>query len=234
MQRLDKNNGHGRLFVLEGIDGSGKSTQFKALCSRLESENRQFEKLVFPRYDKPSSALIRMYLGGEFGSRPDDVNPYAASMFYAADRYAAFHGGWADEYRKGTLFLSDRYTTSNAVHQGAKVASAQLDSFLDWLFDFEYGKLALPEPDLVIYLDADIKTAAAAVQKRREGSGSPVHDIHELDFQYLAKCIETGRQAAKLCSWKIVSCGSDGIMRGIDDIHEEIYSIIEKSMILDS
>ena len=233
MRELDKSNGRGRLFVLEGIDGSGKSTQFKALCSRLESENTHFDRLVFPRYDKPSSNLIRMYLGGEFGDRPDDVNAYAASMFYAADRYASFRSEWEQGYRKGELFLSDRYTTSNAVHQGAKVPSAQLDAFLDWLFDFEYNKLALPEPDLVIYLDADMETAAAAVQKRRQASGSDMRDIHELDTEYLSKCMETGRRAAELCSWEVINCGSDGIMRGIDDIHEEVYSIIKNSAILD-
>ena len=76
----------GKLIVIEGTDGSGKSTQFKLLTSRLEAENRQFQKLVFPQYSEPSSALIRMYLGGEFGTKPSDVNAYAASAFYAVDR----------------------------------------------------------------------------------------------------------------------------------------------------
>ena len=148
----------GTLIVFEGTDGSGKSTQFKLLCDRLQSQKTQFRRLVFPQYSEPSSALLRMYLGGEFGSHPSDVNAYAASTFYAVDRYAAWKKVWGSDYEAGELILSDRYTTSNAVHQGGKLPDAEQPAFFDWLSDFEYCKLGLPQPDVVIYLDIDRKS----------------------------------------------------------------------------
>ena len=156
----------GKLIVLEGTDGSGKSTQFKLLCSRLEAEGRPFRRLVFPQYQQPSSALIRMYLGGEFGSHPSDVNPYAASAFYAVDRYASWKKVWGSWYEGGGLVLSDRYTTSNAVHQTCKLPEAEWEGFIRWLFDFECGKLGLPLPDLVIYLDMPTEKALELLRRR--------------------------------------------------------------------
>ena len=138
----------GKLIVFEGTDGSGKSTQFQALCARVEQTGTPFRRLVFPQYQEPSSALIRMYLGGEFGSRPGDVNPYAASAFYAVDRYASLKKVWGEYYSQGGLILTDRYTTSNAVHQGAKCAPQERPAFLGWLDDFEHDKLGLPRADL--------------------------------------------------------------------------------------
>ena len=134
----------GRLIVFEGTDGSGKSTQFARLCARLDDMGRSYQKLVFPQYDQPSSALIRMYLGGQFGTHPADVNPYAASAFYAVDRYASLKKVWGDYYEKGGLVLTDRYTTSNAVHQAVKCAPEDRGDFLRWLDDFEHNKMGLP------------------------------------------------------------------------------------------
>ena len=138
----------GKLIVIEGTDGSGKSTQFRLLTERLTQEQVAFQKLVFPQYAEPSSALIRMYLSGEFGSRPSDVGAYAASAFYAVDRYASYKKVWGDWYEKGGLVVSDRYTTSNAVHQSSKEPPEKREDFLHWLYDFEYNKLGLPRPDL--------------------------------------------------------------------------------------
>ena len=143
----------GKLIVIEGTDGSGKSTQFRLLTERLSQEGKKFQRLVFPQYAEPSSALIRMYLGGEFGTNPSDVNAYAASAFYAVDRYASYKKVWGKWYEEGGLVVSDRYTTSNAVHQASKEPEDQQGTFLNWLYEFEYGKLGLPRPDLTIYLD---------------------------------------------------------------------------------
>ena len=142
----------GKLIVFEGTDGSGKSTQFQALCARVEQTGTPFRRLVFPQYQEPSSALIRMYLGGEFGSRPGDVNPYAASAFYAVDRYASLKKVWGEYYSQGGLILTDRYTTSNAVHQGAKCAPQERPAFLGWLDDFEHDKLGLPRAEVPAYI----------------------------------------------------------------------------------
>ncbi len=212
----------GKLIVIEGTDGSGKSTQFRLLTERLEKEGTVFQKLVFPQYSEPSSALIRMYLGGEFGDSPSDVNPYAASSFYAVDRYASYKKVWGSWYEQGGLVLSDRYTTSNAVHQASKEPAQTRGDFLKWLYEFEYEKLGLPRPDLVLYLD--VPTDFTEQMMRRRESDTHTHaDIHEKDHAYLATCRETGRAAAAYYGWTVINCVRDGQMRSIEDIHEEIY-----------
>ena len=212
----------GKLIVIEGTDGSGKSTQFKLLTSRLEAENRKFQKLVFPQYAEPSSALIRMYLGGEFGTKPSDVNAYAASAFYAVDRYASYKKVWGDWYEQGGLIVSDRYTTSNAVHQASKEPMEKQSEFLKWLYDFEYDKLGLPRPDLILYLDVPTDFTEA-MMRRREADTNTHADIHEQDLNYLATCRRTGKMAAEYYGWTVIQCVRDGKMRSIEDIHEEIY-----------
>lgn len=211
----------GKLIVLEGTDGSGKSTQFRLLSQKLTAQGTDFQKLVFPQYSEPSSALIRMYLAGEFGTKPTDVNAYAASAFYAVDRYASYKKGWGEWYEQGGLILSDRYTTSNAVHQASKLPAAGQPEFLKWLYEFEYDRLGLPKPDLILYLD--VPTAfTEKLMRHRELSTNTKADIHEQDTQYLATCRETGRAAARYYGWTIIDCVRDGQMRSIEDIHEEI------------
>lgn len=212
----------GKLIVIEGTDGSGKSTQFKLLTERLKTENKAFQKLVFPQYAEPSSALIRMYLGGEFGTKPSDVNAYAASAFYAVDRYASYKKVWGQWYEDGGLVVSDRYTTSNAVHQASKVEGEEQKAFLTWLNEFEYDKLGLPHPDLIIYLDVPTDFTEA-MMRRREADTNTHADIHEQDMSYLATCRRTGKAAAEFYGWKVIECVRDGQMRTIEDIHEEIY-----------
>lgn len=215
----------GRLIVFEGTDGSGKSTQFARLCARLDGMGRRYQKLVFPQYDQPSSALIRMYLGGEFGTHPSDVNPYAASAFYAVDRYASLKKVWGDYYENGGLVLTDRYTTSNAVHQAVKCTPEDRGDFLRWLDDFEHNKMGLPRPDLVLYLDMP---TAQAVQllRSREASTHTSADIHELDTGYLAACRDCALQAAGLLGWKVVPCvDRAGNLRSIEEIHQEIWTL---------
>ena len=215
----------GKLIVIEGTDGSGKSTQFKRLTQRLSDENRIFQKLVFPQYAEPSSALIRMYLGGEFGTKPTDVNPYAASSFYAVDRYASYKKVWGEFYEKGGLVVSDRYTTSNAVHQASKEQGEDQKKFLQWLYDFEYEKLGLPCPDLIIYLDVPTDFTES-MMRRREADTNTTADIHEQDMAYLATCRRIGKKAAEYYGWKVIQCVENGAMRTIEDIHEEIYRYV--------
>ena len=212
----------GKLIVIEGTDGSGKSTQFRLLTERLSNENREFRKLVFPQYGEESSALIRMYLGGEFGSSPSDVNAYAASSFYAVDRYASYKKVWGSWYESGGLVVSDRYTTSNAVHQASKEPEEKQQAFLKWLYAFEYDKLGLPRPDLVIYLDVPTDFTEK-LMRSREAATRTSADIHEQDMGYLATCRRTGKAAAAFYNWTVIDCVRDGTMRSIKDIHEEIY-----------
>ncbi len=212
----------GKLIVIEGTDGSGKSTQFRRITQRLEAENTPFRKIVFPRYDQPSSSLIKMYLGGEFGSKPSDVNAYAASAFYAVDRFASYKQDWGEYYEQGGIILSDRYTTSNAVHQTVKEAPENRAEFLRWLYEFEYDKLGLPRPDLTIYLDVPTDFTEKLL-RHREADTNTQADIHEQDMQYLANCRRSGKAAAQFYNWTVINCTCDGAMRSIEDIHEEIY-----------
>ncbi len=212
----------GKLIVIEGTDGSGKSTQFRLLTQRVAEEGYQFQKLVFPQYQEESSALIRMYLKGEFGTSPSDVSAYAASAFFAVDRYASYKKVWGDWYENGGLVLSDRYTTSNAVHQASKEPEEKQGEFLRWLYEFEYDKLGLPRPDLTIYLDVPTDFTEK-MMRRREADTNTTADIHEQDLEYLATCRRTGKAAAEFYNWTVIECVRNGEMRSIEDIHEEIY-----------
>jgi dTMP kinase len=219
----------GKLIVLEGIDGSGKSSQYRRLCARMEKDNIAYNHIVFPRYDKDSSALIRMYLGGQFGSNPSDVNAYAASTFYAVDRFASYREDWGKIYEEGGIIISDRYTTSNAVHQGCKLSDEELPGFFSWLADLEYVKMGLPEPDLVIYLDVDIETSLRRMKHRQEGTNTKA-DIHEKDVAYLERCLRTADKAAEHYGWKRIPFMKDGLERETDEKNDEIYSIILETL----
>jgi len=215
----------GRLIVFEGIDGSGKSTQFEMMCNRLSEENRHFKRLVFPRYSEPSSELIKMYLNGEFGDSPDSVNAYAASSFYAVDRYASFAQDWHEYYNSGGLILTDRYTTSNALHQGAKIAENEREQFFKWLYDYEFNRIGLPAPDLVIYMDITAEFAATRLKRRQTETGTSA-DIHENDMTYLRNCAKSGKHAAEELDWQCISCVSNGSERDLNEIHSEIYKLV--------
>ena len=193
----------GKLIVIEGTDGSGKSTQFRLLTERVAAEGHTFQKLVFPQYAEDSSALIRMYLRGEFGSKPSDVSAYAATAFFAVDRYASYKKVWGQWYEDGGLILSDRYTTSNAVHQASKEPEEKQAEYLKWLYEFEYEKLGLPCPDLVIYLDVPTDFTEK-MMRGREAATNTTADIHEQDMEYLATCRRTGRAAADFYHWTVI------------------------------
>lgn len=211
----------GRLIVLEGCDGSGKSTQLALLAQRLETLGCAPHTLSYPVYGSDSSALVRMYLSGRFGSDPAAVNPYAASSFYAVDRCADFLAGWKREYEAGALFLSGRYTTSNAVHQGAKLSGKDREEYTDWLFDYEYRLLGLPRPDLVVFLDIPPALAMENIQKRGEA-----RDIHETRA-YIEKSRESALFAAARYGWAVIPCSEDGAMRPAGVICNEILQQIK-------
>lgn len=216
----------GKLIVFEGIDGSGKSTQSRLIRSRLEDSGVPFRSVTFPRYDNPSAALIKMYLGGEFGTSPSDVNPYAASCFYAVDRYASFRQDWRDYYTGGGLIVTDRYTTSNAIHQGSKLPEADREDFFRWLYDFEFRLMELPRPDAVIYMDIPFDLALRRIAQRELATGSTC-DIHEKDRAYLQACHRCGRHAADYFGWQCISVTDGDTERTVEDINDEIFDIIK-------
>lgn len=216
----------GKLIVFEGTDGSGKSTQFRMARGAMDRDGIEFRSIVFPRYQEESSALVRLYLSGAFGSRPSDVNAYAASAFYAVDRYAGYKQDWGKWYEDGGLTISDRYVTSNAVHQASKLPPEEREEFLQWLADFEYGRLGLPRPDLVLWLDMPVELAVENL-RRREADTHTHADVHEADTGYLRACCGSAAQAAQFYGWRRVECaGADGGLRSAEDIHGEVMALI--------
>ena len=215
------------LIVIEGLDGSGKATQAEKLREALEGKaDCVIKKVSFPDYDSSSSALVKMYLNGEFGSHPDDVNAYAASSFYAVDRYASYKKDWQEEYKNG-IVIADRYTTSNAIHQCSKLPEEQWDAFLDWLFDFEYQKLKIPKPDIIIYLRVDPAVSQKLLKERYHGDMTK-EDIHEKDSEYLKRCQRAADYCAKRLGWKVIECTDNGQMHTVETIHNIIISCICK------
>ena len=216
---------NGKLIVIEGLDGSGKATQAKLLADTLAQKGENVRKITFPDYESDSSALVKMYLKGEFGSKPGDVNAYAASAFYAVDRYASFKKDWGEVYSAGGLIVADRYATSNGIHQCSKLGEDEWDSYLQWLDDFEYKKLGIPAPDVVIYLKADTDISQKLMTGRYGGDESK-KDIHEGDLEYLRRSQKAAAYCAEKLGWKTVECVRDGQMRSIEDIHNEIMTLI--------
>lgn len=214
-----------KIIVIEGLDGSGKATQTALLAQKLSDRGIKVRRLEYPDYDSPSSSLVKMYLGGEFGSKPEDVNAYAASAFYAVDRAAGFLGDWKADYQSGTLFLCDRYCTSNIIYQMAKVSDAERDAFIEWQADFEYDKLGLPRPDAVIYLDVSPDVSQKLMEKRYGGDQSK-KDLHESNLSFLLSCRKSALYAAEKCGWKIIDCCENGDIKPIDKISEEIEKAV--------
>ena len=218
----------GKLIVLEGIDGSGKSSQYARICRRLEEDGILYHHIVFPRYDKESSALVRLYLQGGFGSDPDAVNAYTASTFFAVDRFASYRDDWGLAYSQGNLILSDRYTTSNAVHQGSKLPAELLPEYFSWLSDLEYNRMQLPKPDLVIYLETTLEISVKRMRRRENATGTHA-DIHEKNTKYLEKCLQTAELACDFFGWKRIACLDElGKERHLSEKNDEIYSEIRK------
>lgn len=212
------------LIVLDGLDGSGKSTQF-LIIEKILSENFTVKAISFPEYDKPSSALIKMYLNGELSGNVNEINAYAASSFYAVDRYASYKMYWEKNYINGDIILTNRYVSSNAIHQMSKLKEYEWDGFLDWLSDYEYKKLALPIPDVTIYLDMPIDLSQRLLSERYNGNENK-KDIHESNIGYLSKCRKSALYACNKLGWNIVPC-SDGVnIFPIEKITSEIIDII--------
>jgi len=220
----------GRLIVFEGTDGSGKATQTALLCRELDRRGVPYRRLEFPRYREESSALIRLYLSGAFGSHPGDVNAYAAATFYSVDRFASYRQDWGRFYESGGLVIADRYTTSNAVHQTPKLPREERRAFLKWLFDFEYRLLELPKPDRVVYLDLPTEISEEMMRRREEKTHTQA-DIHERDEAYLAACRESAELIINLCGWEKIDCSRDGQIRSPEDIHREVLARVENLLV---
>lgn len=216
----------GKLIVIDGLDGSGKATQAELLFNKLKNIDEKTIKLSFPNYSDESSALIKMYLAGNFGSNPEEVNPYAASSFYAVDRYASYKKYWEKKYLSGYNIICDRYVTSNIIHQMAKLKNTEWEYFVNWVEDYEYNKLKLPKPDKVIYLDVDLAISQNLIKKRCDLKKIK-KDIHEKDIFYLERCKQAVDYISELEKWNVINCcNNNGNMYDVEFINEQILKIL--------
>lgn len=214
------------LIVIDGLDGSGKSTQFDIIKDKLSQEHT-VKAISFPEYDKPSSALVKMYLSGEISENAADINAYAASSFYAVDRYVSYKKYWEKNYKNGELILASRYVTSNAIHQMSKLPESEWDSYLSWLEDYEYSKFGLPRPNCVIFLDMPIEISQKLMSERYKGDESK-KDIHESNIAYLKTCRKTALYAAEKLGWNVIGCSDGEKPLQIDEITQKLIDVINK------
>ena len=222
----------GKLIIIEsGSDASGKATQTKKLYERLLKDGYNVRKVEYPNYNSESSALVKMYLRGDFGKRANDVDPYIASTFFSADRYASFKTEWEEFYNNGGIVIADRYTTSNMVHQASKMDKEDRDKYLDWLVDYEFNLYKIPKPDCVIFLDVPIEFSQKLMENRKNKiTGEDKKDIHESDVDYLTKSYNNSLYIADKYNWKKINCVENETLRSIEDIHEEIYKIVKETI----
>ena len=218
----------GKLIVIDGLDGSGKSTQSDLVAQALRQQGKKVRQISFPDYQQPSSSLVKMYLSGVFSENPDDVNAYAAGSFYAVDRYASYKQFWEKDYREGSLILATRYATSNAIHQMGKLPRSEWENYLKWIEDFEYHKLGLPVPDLVIFLDMNRAVADRLLSQRYQGDESR-KDIHEKNMAYLQHCRDTAGFAGGYWHWKKVDCDDGSMPLPLEQISAKILELIAKA-----
>ena len=217
----------GKLIVFEGTDGSGKATQARLLAQHLREAGISFREIDYPRYGNPFAEPAKLYLEGALGSRPGDVNAYAASTLFAVDRYASYKEDWGKAYEAGELILANRYTTSNAVHQASKLPDDELEEYIAWLYDLEYNRLGLPAPDLVIYLDLPTEISQKMMRRREQATGTTA-DIHEKDEAYLRRCRESARRVVEQGGWQRIDCSRDGEIRPAEDIHQQVWALAQR------
>lgn len=218
-------NNKGKLIVIDGLDGSGKTTQLQKVYDTMKTLDERVIMISYPDYANESSALIKLYLNGDLAKNPQEINAYAASSFYAVDRFASFKQFWESYYNDGYTIIAGRYVSSNAIHQMVKLPQVEWDSYLKWLDDYEYTKLCLPRPDKIIFLNLPTKIATQLIELRYNGDQSK-KDIHEMDLNYQLKCQASARYAAEVQSWFIVECSKDNAILPVEAITKQILHAI--------
>lgn len=212
--------------AIDGLDGSGKGTQTELLANALSEEGRSVRTLSFPVYESDSSFFVRYYLEGKLGDDPNATNAYAASTFFACDRYLSFRQDWKKDWEDGEkILLANRFVSANAVHQLSKLPKEEWDAFLSWLFDFEHKKLGTPSPDLVIYLELKPEMSMKLIDSRCEKTGVK-KDIHEKDSAHLIRSYEAAMYASEKLGWKRIRCYDGNVIRSREDIHREILETV--------
>ncbi len=218
-----------KLIIIEGLDGCGKSTQTALVEKYFDEKNINYKKIKLPDYDSPSSTLVKMYLSGDFGKNADDVNAYAAGAFYAVDRFASYKLDWGRDYNDGTVILADRYATSNSIYQMEKLDENEWDSYLDWSADFEYNKIGIPKPDLVIYLDMPVEISQRLMTSRYNGDEGK-KDVHEADADFLNRCRRSALYTAKKQGWAVIPCSDGENPLPVEEIHNTVIDFVKREL----
>ena len=238
---MNKNTYPGKFIVLEGLDGSGKSTQAKLLVKHLKQEEHKVEIIDFPRHGEKPAWLVDEYLRGKYGS-VEEVSSYCASIFYACDRYdAGFQiRKWLKE---GKIVVADRYLASNIGHQGGKIKNKkERKKYFDWLYHLEYEILKIPKPNYNFILKTSpalsLKLANKITDKEKKAKRkaylgkSEKRDIHEKDKKHLENTLKSYLHAAEVFpkEFKIIECLEDGKLLSPEIIHQEIWKLIKKML----
>ena len=223
----------GKIIVIDGLDGCGKATQTKIVYDKLVEKGYKVKKVSFPDYDSDSSALVKMYLGGEFGKTANSVNPYTASLFYSVDRAAQFLKELREYYDNDYILLCDRYISANIIYQGTKFNDIRdKQDYFRWMYDIEVNKIGLPKDDITIALTLPIETSQKLMSRRYEGHEEK-KDIHEADLEFLSNCKNTVSIACEYLSsigynWVDLDCSDkNGDIRSLDEINSQIMKLIE-------
>ena len=223
----------GKLIVIEGLDGSGKGTQADLLYRALCEKGLPVMQVSFPRYGTPGARAVEFYLSGGLGEDPAATNPYAASAFFAVDRYISYQSEWKSFLdRPDTVVIANRYTTANAVHQLSNMHNATSEqklAFLDWLWEFEFDRLCLPRPDLVLYLEMTPDVSRRLVQSRSEETGRK-QDIHETDGTHLENSYQAALFAAEHMVWTRICCCDGGEPLPIPQIAQRVLAAAEQAL----
>lgn len=220
----------GKIIVIEGTDASGKETQTKLLYERIKKIYSKTIKISFPDYKSPACEPVKMYLSGKFGMDASKVNPYPISTMYAIDRYASFKLNWEKEYNDNFIIITDRYVTSNMIHQASKFEkNKEKEEYLEWLTDLEYNKNKIPEPDIVVFLKMPIEKSKELMENRKNKINNlEKKDIHEINENYLKKSYENAITISKKYNWHEIECVKNNVIKSIEKINDEIFSKIEK------
>ncbi|MCL2086562.1 MAG: deoxynucleoside kinase [Oscillospiraceae bacterium] len=216
-----------KLIVIEGLDGSGKSTQFEL----LKNEGLNCGFVTFPNYGSFSGRIISEYLSGALKEPSALTSAYSAASFYAIDRYLSYKSEWENTLKSGKNIIAARYTTSNAVYQMAKLDTAVWEEFLEWLYDYEYNKLSLPRPDLVLYLNMPLEESQRLLDKRYNTQQSK--DIHENDIPFLNKCKKAAEFVGNKDNWHKINCVENKQIKSKEVILSEIVKEIYKCLNLE-
>jgi len=235
---MKKNPYPGKFIVLEGIDGSGKSTQAKLLAKTLKEEGYKVSFIDFPQHGQKSAGLVDEYLTGKYGKKAKEVSPYQASVFYACDRYDASFKirNWI---KKGFIVIADRYIGSNVGHQGGKIENVkERRKYLRWLYDFEYGIFKIPKPDINFILKIKSGIAQKLSKKifdkekliKKKGYLGHKKDIHEKDLSHLENAEKAYLFAAKEFpkDFKVIECFEKKRLLSPEVIHKKILKIVKE------